>query len=166
MGGRIEVASEHGKGSTFRFFIETRTSKTQTRIHDRPQSGSSNGGSTTRSRPALKKRNTGKGSMASGPKPHVLIVEDNLINQTVLMRQLKHVGLTTEGKHCSSRFLEMRYGGRKLIFQLPIMDWKRLKRFEKSPKRMVRLRDKLLIVSLWISRCLVYPMIILPPGIS
>jgi hypothetical protein len=97
VGGRIEVASEHGKGSTFRFFIETRTSKTQTRIHDRSQSGSSNGGPNTRSRPALKKRNTGKG-ISSGPKPHVLIVEDNLINQTVLMRQLKHVGLTTEGE--------------------------------------------------------------------
>lgn len=101
MGGRIEVASEHGKGSTFRFFIETRTSKTQTRIHDRSQSGSSAGnGPNTRSRPALKKRNTGKGN--TGPKPHVLIVEDNLINQTVLMRQLKHVGLTTEGKSLST----------------------------------------------------------------
>lgn len=34
---------------------------------------------------------------ALGPRPHVLIVEDNLINQTVLARQLKHVGLTCEG---------------------------------------------------------------------
>lgn len=102
MGGRIEVASEHGKGSTFRFFIETRTSKTQTRIHDRSQSGSNaDSGSNTRSRPVLKKRNTGKGT--AGPKPHVLIVEDNLINQTVLMRQLKHVGLTTEGGFTSTR---------------------------------------------------------------
>jgi hypothetical protein len=99
VGGRIEVASEHGKGSTFRFFIETRTSKTQTRIHDRSQSGSSaENGPTSRSRPMMKKRNTHKG--ITGPKPHVLIVEDNLINQTVLMRQLKHVGLTTEGESC------------------------------------------------------------------
>jgi CheY-like chemotaxis protein len=44
----------------------------------------------------MKKRNMNKG--ITGPKPHVLIVEDNLINQTVLMRQLKHVGLTTEGE--------------------------------------------------------------------
>jgi hypothetical protein len=97
VGGRIEVASEHGKGSTFRFFIETRTSKTQTRIHDRSQSGSSvDNGPSNRPRPTMKKRNTHKG--ITGPKPHVLIVEDNLINQTVLMRQLKHVGLTTEGE--------------------------------------------------------------------
>jgi CheY-like chemotaxis protein len=41
-----------------------------------------------------------------GPKPHVLIVEDNLINQTVLMRQLKHVGLTTEGESGLLRSLE------------------------------------------------------------
>lgn len=88
MGGRIEVTSEHGKGSTFRFFIQSRTTQTQRRVHDRESSGS---------RPPLKKRHTGKGP-GTGPKPHVLIVEDNLINQTVLMRQLKHVGFTTEGK--------------------------------------------------------------------
>ena len=90
MGGRIEVASEHGKGSTFRFFIQTRTAQTQRRIHERENSGQ---------RPPLKKRHTGKATVkATGPKPHVLIVEDNLINQTVLNRQLKHVGLTTEGE--------------------------------------------------------------------
>lgn len=95
MGGRIEVASEHGKGSTFRFFIETRTSNTQKRIHDRSNSNDA----PSKSRPPLKKRHTGgKGQVVTGPKPHVLIVEDNLINQTVLMRQLKHVGLTTEGE--------------------------------------------------------------------
>lgn len=88
MGGRIEVVSEHGKGSTFRFFIQSRTAQTQRRIHEREGSGR---------RPPLKKRLTSKEASA-GPRPHVLIVEDNLINQTVLNRQLKHVGLTTEGK--------------------------------------------------------------------
>jgi hypothetical protein len=102
VGGRIEVASEHGKGSTFRFFIETRTSQTQKRIHDRSNSSDA----PSKSRPPLKKRNTatGKGQISTGPKPHVLIVEDNLINQTVLMRQLKHVGLTTEGESISLVF--------------------------------------------------------------
>ena len=91
VGGRIEVASEHGKGSTFRFFIQSRTAQTQRRIHNREGSGQ---------RPPLKKRHTGKETTpaAVGPRPHVLIVEDNLINQTVLNRQLKHVGLTTAGK--------------------------------------------------------------------
>lgn len=103
VGGRIEVTSEHGKGSTFRFFIQSRTTQTQRRVHERESSGP---------RPALKKRNTGKDAAAVtlGPKSHVLIVEDNLINQTVLMRQLKHVGLTTEGQfetsaYCTARWL-------------------------------------------------------------
>ena len=88
MGGRIEVASEHGKGSTFRFFIEGRTCQTQKRSGDWDMDSG---------RPPLKKRTSMKaGDM--GPKPHVLIVEDNLINQTVLMRQLRHVGLTCEGE--------------------------------------------------------------------
>ena len=86
MGGRIEVASTHGHGSTFRFFIQARVSKSK-RIHP---------GSTSSS-PAKRKALSNKKGML-GPKPHVLIVEDNLINQTVLKRQLKHVGLTCDGE--------------------------------------------------------------------
>lgn len=97
MGGRIEVASEHGKGSTFRFFIQVRTCQTQKRP-------AASGRADSLKRPPLKKRNTGGGGgakMGLGPKPHVLIVEDNLINQTVLARQLRHVGLTCEGERVS-----------------------------------------------------------------
>jgi hypothetical protein len=85
VGGRIEVASEHGKGSTFRFFIQARTTQTAKRQLS----------TDSVDRPPLKKRST-HGLASLGPKPHVLIVEDNLINQTVLLRQLKHVGLTCE----------------------------------------------------------------------
>ena len=92
MGGRIEVVSEYGEGSTFRFFIQART--TQTSLAKRSKV---KGGGLAPGRPPLKKRNTGKLGVA-GPKPHVLIVEDNLINQTVLARQLKHVGLTCDGR--------------------------------------------------------------------
>lgn len=110
MGGRIEVTSEHGKGSTFRFFIQSRTTQTQRRIHERENSGT---------RPALKKRNTGKDAAAAtaGTKSHVLIVEDNLINQTVLMRQLKHVGLTTAGEGIATTGTS----GQELIMQSPTM---------------------------------------------
>lgn len=86
MGGRIEVASEHGQGSTFRFFIQVRTCQTQKRGRDEVSRVVE---------PAAKKRNE-RGQV--GPRPHVLIVEDNLINQTVLMRQLRHLGLTCEGR--------------------------------------------------------------------
>jgi len=93
MGGRIEVASQHGHGSTFRFFIESRTART----HLKPSLGANE----SLDPPALsgKKRpaSAGKRTLV-GPKPHVLIVEDNLINQTVLMRQLRHVGLTCDGE--------------------------------------------------------------------
>lgn len=96
MGGRIEVASEHGKGSTFCFFISTRTCQTQKRSADDDM---------TMDRPVLKRRTTDKYN-AVGPKPHILIVEDNLINQTVLMRQLRQVGLTCEGEYQSLMFVE------------------------------------------------------------
>jgi len=91
MGGRIEVASQHGHGSTFRFFIESRTART----HLKPTTESNN----PRSPISSKKRPASAGRRVMvGPKPHVLIVEDNLINQTVLMRQLRHVGLTCDGE--------------------------------------------------------------------
>jgi CheY-like chemotaxis protein len=83
MGGRIEVVSEYGKGSTFRFFIQARTCNPQKRSI------------TPIANPAPAKK-ARKG--ITGPKPHVLIVEDNLINQTVLARQLRHVGLTCAGE--------------------------------------------------------------------
>jgi hypothetical protein len=94
MGGRIEVASEHGKGSTFRFFIEARTCQTSKRP------ASIDDVEMAEARPPIKRRHTATkmGFAGPGPKPHVLIVEDNLINQTVLARQLKHVGLTCEGE--------------------------------------------------------------------
>ena len=91
VGGRIEVASEHGKGSTFRFFITARTCQSQKRLADSDPYSSS--------RPVAKKRISNSRMATNGSRSHVLIVEDNLINQTVLMRQLKHVGLTVEGDY-------------------------------------------------------------------
>ena len=99
MGGRIEVVSEHGKGSTFRFFVRVRTCQTQKR-----HASADIEMSEANARPPAKRRQTGHKTGPSGrinvlgPRPHVLIVEDNLINQTVLARQLKHVGLTCEGE--------------------------------------------------------------------
>ncbi|OCF32765.1 hypothetical protein I316_05687 [Kwoniella heveanensis BCC8398] len=98
LGGRIEVVSDHGRGSTFRFFVKARTCPTA------PPSligrrSSVNPGHLKAIAPPLKKRDTM--SLLSSAKvtvpetsrkPHILIVEDNLINQTVLARQLKHVG--------------------------------------------------------------------------
>lgn len=80
MGGHIDVASEHGKGSEFRFYI-----RTSARLVPQEK---------------VKERERLKHDAAApkaGPfKPHILVVEDNLINRTVLLRQLQHVGLTVE----------------------------------------------------------------------
>lgn len=68
MDGRIEVASEHGKGSTFRFFIRCRTAQTS----KRPAVGSPDI-EISEKRPPLKKHNTGQLQKVAvtGLKPHV-----------------------------------------------------------------------------------------------
>lgn len=78
MGGRIDVASEYGKGSEFRFYIRT---------HACPA---------PRHEAKARPKPAGKAPIAGPFKPHILVVEDNLINRTVLMRQLQHIGLTVE----------------------------------------------------------------------
>jgi hypothetical protein len=72
MGGRIEVASEYGRGSVFRFFVQTRPCAAVV----------------SRKRPTL--------ARAVDTARRILVVEDNVINRTVLQRQLKHVGLQSE----------------------------------------------------------------------
>jgi len=74
MGGRIEVASEYARGSVFRFFVETRA------------------GTTVTPRP----RAYVPAPMSKDARRRILIVEDNVINRTVLQRQLKHVGFVPE----------------------------------------------------------------------
>ncbi|EIW68283.1 hypothetical protein TREMEDRAFT_69291 [Tremella mesenterica DSM 1558] len=91
MGGRIEVASEHGKGSTFRFFITVRMCAPPSSKRDSLRVTIHSDG------PPTKKRETVPIRQSFTPfRPHVLIVEDNLINQTVLARQLRHVEFTCE----------------------------------------------------------------------
>lgn len=85
VGGRIEVDSEVGNGCTFRFFI--RVSAVQmgrNQIQDADAKGNEN---------ALMLDYTQKSVRR---KPHVLVVEDNVINQKVLLRQLRKAGLTCE----------------------------------------------------------------------
>ncbi|WVR09485.1 hypothetical protein IAU60_006553 [Kwoniella sp. DSM 27419] len=88
MGGKIDVISTKGQGSTFRFYIKARTCKTAERLSGKALSHEA------KRRLAAKKETPRFAGLSK--KPHVLIVEDNMINQTVLARQLRHCNVTCD----------------------------------------------------------------------
>jgi hypothetical protein len=106
LGGRIEVQSQLGEGSVFRFFIKTRAihppspiaamvETTSAMTIDMSRNSSPSGAAT----PLSATSSQSMGSMADDDwsDHHILIVEDNIINQTVLKRQLVKAGLTCDG---------------------------------------------------------------------
>ncbi|OCF34679.1 hypothetical protein I316_03722 [Kwoniella heveanensis BCC8398] len=107
LGGRIEVMSQLGEGSVFRFFIKTRTVAPPSALAAYVEAASLNA---LRSPSAPPPRSiTASPSIASTPSSasaltpppgdaaeHILIVEDNIINQTVLKRQIVKAGLTCD----------------------------------------------------------------------
>jgi hypothetical protein len=114
LGGRIEVQSQLGDGSVFRFFIKASTVAPPVRpalsvgalaehnSQEAPDITHSSAFSTTTSSSSVFKSTT-------TPPPeelknmHVLVVEDNLINQKVLKRQLIKAGLTCDGESRANR---------------------------------------------------------------
>ncbi|KAF8689718.1 His Kinase A (phosphoacceptor) domain, partial [Rhizoctonia solani] len=98
MGGRIEVVSEPGKGAIFRFFIRAAAPE----YHPPPPPP---GRGLRRSSSKTSYKSGGSTKSASRPLPetpnihrnrplHILITEDNKINQNVLARQMKRAGFT------------------------------------------------------------------------
>ncbi|KAJ1307038.1 hypothetical protein OPQ81_008017 [Rhizoctonia solani] len=102
MGGRIEVVSEPGQGAMFRFFIRA----TAPGYHPPPPPArlKSRRSSSLQSRTSCVSKQPAE---TATPRPlpetpnihhtrplHVLITEDNKINQTVLARQIKRAGFT------------------------------------------------------------------------
>jgi len=85
MGGRIEVASEYTQGSVFRFFVQTRAASLTVPPRIPPR--------------RRKLASFSAEAPEQGDTLRVLIVEDNVINRTVLQRQLKHVGLIPDGTY-------------------------------------------------------------------
>ncbi|TVY75567.1 Hybrid signal transduction histidine kinase K [Lachnellula suecica] len=115
-GGEIGVSSERGVGSTFAFYVKARrvegepdTSTSPLKRHSShaglvvENRRNSSGKAVNRSNTTVQKRAP---TVAATPKPFsttldftklkVLIVEDNLVNQKVLQRQLKNIGFITE----------------------------------------------------------------------
>ncbi|WWC68787.1 uncharacterized protein I206_102722 [Kwoniella pini CBS 10737] len=109
LGGRIEVLSQLGEGSVFRFFIKTRCVAPPSALAAYVEAASlgalrspaaASFGIPPSPSPSIVSNGT---SSASSPTPppeglmeHILIVEDNIINQTVLKRQIVKAGLTCD----------------------------------------------------------------------
>ncbi|KAF2868617.1 hypothetical protein BDV95DRAFT_500358 [Massariosphaeria phaeospora] len=122
-GGEIGVSSEAGKGSTFAFYVRCRRS---TEPKEAVETASSllsrqlpNAKDTARVEgPKVKdfaavNQVSAEGSKVSKAHLKVLIVEDNLVNQKVLQRQLQNQGITTfvanHGGEALDRLKESQY---------------------------------------------------------
>jgi len=81
MGGGIQVDSEYGKGCTFRFYVKVKAAEMDKRSKTPLPSLA---GTPTAQKPGPSR------------KANVLVVEDNMINQTILVRQLRKAGMTCE----------------------------------------------------------------------
>ena len=109
-GGEIGVESKSGEGSTFAFYVKTRRSTAPAEVLDQlPTIGSRKASSSSAQRPSSASLNnpqaktTAKKTVESNGI-NVLIVEDNLVNQKVLKKQLSNLGynvfIANHGEEC------------------------------------------------------------------
>ncbi|WWD16672.1 hypothetical protein CI109_101102 [Kwoniella shandongensis] len=145
LGGRIEVLSQLGQGTVFRFFIKTRTVAPPSALASYMEAaslgaiGSSTMSSSFTMTPSSSIASSRASSMSSSATPsmdggneHILIVEDNIINQTVLKRQIVKAGLTCDVANNGLEALNIirethrqaRRGGanRKKLYDVVLMD--------------------------------------------
>lgn len=94
MGGRIDVVSRHGHGSEFQFFIQARKCAVPSpkRVANRAD--------------AVAQVGNGGGEQLAAVR-RVLVVEDNPINRTVLLRQLRGAGMEVESANDGLEALEL-----------------------------------------------------------
>ncbi|KAF2272076.1 uncharacterized protein EI97DRAFT_386612 [Westerdykella ornata] len=122
-GGEIGVVSEPGKGSTFGFYIKTRRVENRLKslgiLPSIPQHVIDSATSTN-------PRGT-PGSDSEKAQLRVLLVEDNLINQQVLVRQLRKAGCVVDIANHGSEALEILDMGKTfdvvlMDLEMPVMD--------------------------------------------
>lgn len=97
-GGAIGFASKIGVGSTFSFYITSR-------ICEPPPRPEQLGSSATPKRGPQDEMTL----RTSGRKTHILIVEDNLVNQRVLAKQLRNLGMDVAVANHGGEALEYLY---------------------------------------------------------
>lgn len=127
MGGKIEVASTYGEGSTFRFYIEVGAPSvaplaTSNASDARPASAASDIAvplATTNRQPG-----TSTLHMAPNRSFRIAIVEDNIINNKVLNKQMTKAKHTTKAAFNGLEGLEMIRGedGKYNAFDCILMD--------------------------------------------
>jgi signal transduction histidine kinase/AmiR/NasT family two-component response regulator len=125
MGGEIGVASEEGRGSTFMFFMKTQIIEESkgTRGYSLQFDSLNPGSEPSRVR---------FGSMSAIDEPgisRILVVEDNLVNQKVLCKQLNNRGYIVVAANHGGEALEKLYktasyvgGGDEDAFNVILMD--------------------------------------------
>jgi hypothetical protein len=96
------VASEAGKGSTFAFYIKSKRS----RKPDNPDLAIPALLKTVNSKMRKSERNSSS-TKKRRSEISILIVEDNLVNQRVLQKQLQHLGFATHVANHGREALEV-----------------------------------------------------------
>ncbi|KAK5131794.1 hypothetical protein LTR08_000549 [Meristemomyces frigidus] len=103
-GGEIGVSSEAGKGSTFAFYVAARRS---TAPPDTDGTGMKMATAKSNLATTALAQKAGATENGTAPKMRVLIVEDNLVNQRVLQKQLKNLGTEVHLANHGGEALEM-----------------------------------------------------------
>ena len=142
-GGEIGVSSESGKGSTFAFYIKVRKSSAPNDAIEQlpPNPRKILQGKPTK--PSSTVETGGSTQLATSQQNHqettlkVLIVEDNLVNQRVLQKQLRNIGcivhVANHGGECIDKLKQSKYwkgheddgldlGVILMDWEMPVMD--------------------------------------------